>query len=68
MPQSKGKHETMPANEWGKLRSYLAQQGVKQATIKDVLGDDAKGRKRGEICDVLRAWMKTLPKAKGKDK
>ena len=63
MPQSKGKHEPIPSNEWGQLRSYLAQQKVRQATIKEVIGTGALGRRREEICDALRKWMKELPKA-----
>ena len=47
----------IPANEWGKVRSFLAQHGVKQATIKAVLGDDAKGRTRRQIAETLMLWF-----------
>jgi len=36
---SKPKDEHMPANEFGKLRSLLAEKGVKQADIKAAIGD-----------------------------
>ena len=60
---AKPKDGEPPANEWGQLRSYLAQQGVKQADITAAVGGSAAGRKRGEICDQLRAWLRDRPKA-----
>lgn len=63
MPTSKPKNGTPPANEFGQLRSYLAQNGVSQAQITAVIGTGAQGRSRAEITQLLREWMKTLPKA-----
>ena len=61
--KSKPRNGEPPANEFGMLRSHLARMGVSQAQIKEVIGTGAKGRSRAEICDLLRAWMKDLPKA-----
>ena len=63
MPQPKPKDGEMSPNEWGKLRSYMAQQGIKQAQIREAIGDQLQGRKTSEVCDALRAWLKTRPKA-----
>jgi len=65
MPSPKPKDGIPPANEWGKLRSYLAQQGISQAQIKEAVGGSVAGRKRGEICEMLRAWLKARPRASG---
>ena len=59
----KRRDESPPANEFGKIRSMLAREGVKQADIKAVIGDQVKGRTRHEIANDLRAWLKTRPKA-----
>ena len=58
----KPSNETPSANEWGKLRSYLAKKGVKQADINAAVGDKVKGRNRHEIVAQLTAWLKTRPK------
>jgi len=63
MPKPRPKDGTPPANEWGNLGSYLAKQGVKQSDIEAAVGGSISGRKRGEICDQLRAWLKDRPKA-----
>ena len=60
----KGADWEMPPKEWGTLRSYLAKQGVKQADITTAVGGSVAGRKRGEICDRLRAWLRDRPRAK----
>ena len=60
---AKPKDAEPPPNEWGQLRSYLAKQGVKQADIEAAVGGSVAGRKRGEICNTLKAWLKTRPKA-----
>ena len=57
MPSKKMLDEVSPANEFGKVRSFLAKNGVSQATIKEVLGDDAKGRSRREIAETLMLWF-----------
>ena len=49
-------------SEFGRLRAYLAQAGVSQAEIKDVIGDAPAGKTRAEIAELLRAWLKTRPK------
>ena len=65
MPSPKPKDGIPQANEWGKLRSYLAQQGISQAQIKEAVGGSVAGRKRGEISDALRLWLKERPRADG---
>ena len=55
---SKGKNELPDAAEFGQLRAYLAKNKVKQKDIKEAIGDDVNGRTRGEIADLLRAWLK----------
>jgi len=54
---------TPTANEFGKIRSMLAKNGISQAQIKTAIGTGAKGRKRSEIADTLRDWLNELPKA-----
>jgi hypothetical protein len=51
------------ANEFGKIRSYLAQQGVKQADITEYLGTSVGGRNRGEIAASLKDMCRSFPKA-----
>ena len=58
----KPRNETPPANEFGKIRSFLARSGVSQAQIKDVIGTGAQGRSRDEIAQLLRDWLRTRPK------
>lgn len=53
-----------PASEFGRLRSYLARQGVSQAQIREVIGNGAQGRTRAQIADELREWLRTRPKAR----
>jgi len=57
---TKSKDEHMPANEFGKLRLFLAKKGVKQAEIKAGIGDVTGPR--AEVADKLRTWLKTRPK------
>ena len=45
--------ETMPANTWGKLRSYLAQEGYSQAEITAIIGGNVGGRNKYEIVQTL---------------
>jgi len=59
----KNRNESPSANEFGKIRSMLAKNGVSQAQIKTAIGTGAKGRKRSEIADTLREWLNELPKA-----
>lgn len=47
------------AADWGQLRSALAKAGVKQAEITEAIGGDIARRKRCEIVDQLRQWLKT---------
>jgi hypothetical protein len=58
-----GKDEGMNANDFGKLRSFLAQNGITQEQIREAVGNNPNGRTRGEIADQLRAWLATRPKA-----
>jgi hypothetical protein len=51
------------SNEFGQLRSYLAQNGASQQQIKQAVGDSVDGRSRSEIVDGLKNWMRTLNKA-----
>lgn len=53
----------MGSSEFGQLRAFLAQNGVSQAQITEVIGVGAQGRTRAEIAAELRAWFKELPKA-----
>lgn len=52
-----------PANEFGKIRSFLAQHKVGQAQIKEAIGGGVDGRDRAAIAEKLREWLKTLPRA-----
>lgn len=63
MPSDKAADAAMEASEFGELRSFLAQNGVSQAQITEVIGVGAQGRSRAEIADELRTWFKELPKA-----
>ena len=45
------------ANEWGKLRSYLAHAGMSQAQIKAAIGE-RDGRTRREIAAALAEWLR----------
>ena len=45
------------ANEWGKLRSYLARAGMSQAQIKAAIGE-RDGRTRREIAAALAEWLR----------
>jgi hypothetical protein len=56
------KNEQMPANEWGKLRSFLGDE-MDQEDINIAIGTGANGRTRSEIADQLREWLRTRPKA-----
>jgi len=58
---SKPKDEHMPSNEFGQLRSFLAKKGVKQADIKEAIGN--RTGPRAEVVENLRAWLQTRPKA-----
>ena len=53
--------ETPPANEFGQMRAYLAQQGFTQAWIDSTVGATPDGRTRSEIATELRAGLKVLP-------
>lgn len=57
MPTPKPKNGSPDANEFGKIRSFLARSGVSQAQIKEVIGNGAQGRSRAEIAALLRAWF-----------
>lgn len=60
----KGRPDERPdAQEFGRIRSRLAQAGVKQATIREWIGDDVQGRTRKEIANALIERLRTLPKA-----
>lgn len=68
MPKSKPKNGTPSSSEFGQLRACLAQNGVSQAQIKAVIGTGAQGRSRAKITQLLREWMKGLPKQEAKEK
>jgi hypothetical protein len=51
------------AAEFGKIRSYLAQQGVSQADIKKHLEDIPAGATRAEITESLKEMCNGFPKA-----
>lgn len=51
--------KAVKANTWGKLRSYLAQEGYDPQWINDQLGGTPAGRKTDEATAVLRAAMRT---------
>lgn len=57
------KDDSPPANAFGKIRSRLAQAGVSQQEITQVIGNGAQGRSRAEIATILRDWFATRPKA-----
>lgn len=59
---AKPANDQMPANEFGQLRAYLAQNSVSQAEIDEAIGTAASGRTRSEVADDLTAWLKTRPK------
>lgn len=68
MPQNKDKKSKPPANEFGKIRSYLAKNRPTymtppewNAAIKTVIKEQGD-LTRGEIAERLRAWMREFPK------
>lgn len=63
MPTKKPRNGVPNANEFGKIRSFLARNGVSQAQITEVVGVGAQGRSRAEIAGLLKDWFKILPKA-----
>lgn len=56
----KDKDGTPSSNEFGQLRSYLAQNGMSQAQINDAVGTAPAGRTRLEITNELREWLRTI--------
>ena len=60
---SKPSNGVPDANEFGKMRSYLAQNGFPQAWISSVIGVGAQGRTRSEITQLLKDALALLPKA-----
>ena len=63
MPTPKPRTETPSAAEFGLLRAFLAQNRVRQAEIKGVIGGNVDGRDRAAIVAQLREWLKDRPKA-----
>lgn len=61
MPERKDRKQEPTAAEFGKLRAYLAQNGVSQSEIREAVEDSAGTR--GEIADKLRAWLRERPRA-----
>ena len=59
---SKPPNDPMPANQFGQLRAYLAQNGVSQAEIDEAVGTSASGRTRSEVTGDLRVWLHARPK------
>ncbi|MGB8644041.1 MAG: hypothetical protein WCF84_02300 [Anaerolineae bacterium] len=58
----KPKGQQPDANEWGKLRSFLAQQKMSQQQIKDAVGQQVNGRTRAQIAQELKNWLSLAPK------
>ena len=56
----KNPDEEPPANEFGLLRSWLAQSGFSQAWITATIGDSVNGRDRSQITTDLIAGLKVL--------
>lgn len=56
-------NDTMPANQFGQLRAYLAQNRVSQIEIDEAIGTSAAGRSRSQIANELTAWLKTRSRA-----
>ena len=52
----------MTNNDFGKIRSLLAQNGVSQAEITVAIGSFTNNRTREEISNELKKWLKTRPK------
>jgi len=57
--------EIMTSSEWGRLRSFLAKQGLSNAQISAVIGANVNGRRRKEIAQSLMNWLKNRPKKNG---
>ncbi|RKX66642.1 MAG: hypothetical protein DRP42_02675 [Tenericutes bacterium] len=55
---AKDKNDDVSANEWGKLRSWLAKNKFSQAQINEAIGDSRTGKKNGEVAQDLREWIK----------
>ena len=45
------------ANEWGKLRSWCAQNGFSQEQIDEAIGDSHVGKENGQVAQDLRDWI-----------
>lgn len=56
-PEKKEKNDVLATNEFGKLRSYLAKLGVRQAEINAAVGTSVNGRSRKELADEIIAWI-----------
>ena len=52
----------MGANDFGKLRSWLAQQHFSQAQIDAAIGTAHGGRSYQQIEAALTTFLQTLPK------
>jgi len=48
--------------EFGELTAYLMRVGASRQQVAAILGDSPSGRTRAEIAELLRLWMKGLPK------
>lgn len=57
------KDQIISANDFGKIRSFLAQNKVSQASIRGVIGTGTNGRTRAQIADILREWLRNAPAA-----
>jgi hypothetical protein len=55
----------MPANEFGKLVSFLARGKVTLPQVRAAIGTAANGRTRAGIAQAIVTWLRTAPKANG---
>lgn len=51
------------AAEFGLIRAYLARAGVSQAQVEAVIGKTVNKRTRAQLADLLKLWLRELPKA-----
>lgn len=55
--QSKPKNQSVSTAEFGKLRAYLARNGLDQDQIKEAVGTAADNRSRVQLAATLRLWL-----------
>ncbi len=55
---SRNRDKVPPQAEFNKLVKFMRKVGMKPKDIKDLIGEMPKGRKRREIGDELKTWLK----------